>query len=447
MIPFILNTIFLLISSNCFLVLRMLRNTIETNIIYLSLVSLFLILFLLANIFNLFPQGKYQDLRLKVCLHGITRLKTVLASGIISAVFQGTLLLFFDWKAVLFSVLVCFLAHFIVFWNGIICVYCTSVQLGIKERVIGAVCGWIPLLNIIALARIIFITSDEVRFETEKNILDASRAQEHICKTKYPLLLVHGVFFRDFKYLNYWGRIPGSLEKNGAAVYYGNHQSALAVADSAAELTARIKQIAAETGCEKVNIIAHSKGGLDCRYAIAFCGAAPYIASLTTVNTPHRGCEFADYLLSKLPQKMVSDVAIAYNTALKKLGDASPDFIAAVNDLTAESCKARDRKMTEAENTDGILCQSIGSKLNRATNGKFPLNFTYKLAEYFEGANDGLVAEPSFPWGESYRLVTVSGKRGVSHGDIIDLNRENIDGFDVREFYVNLVADLKNKGL
>lgn len=447
MIPFILNTIFLLISSNCFWVLRMLRNAIETNIIYLSLVSLFLILFLLANIFNLFPQRKYQDLRLKVCLHGITRLKTVLASGIISAVFQGTLLLFFDWKAVLFSVLVCFLAHFIVFWNGIICVYCTSVQLGIKERVIGAVCGWIPLLNIIALARIIFITSDEVRFETEKNIIDASRAQEQICKTKYPLLLVHGVFFRDFKYLNYWGRIPGALEKNGAVVYYGNHQSALAVADSAAELTARIKQIAAETGCEKVNIIAHSKGGLDCRYAIAFCGAAPYIASLTTVNTPHRGCEFADYLLSKLPQKMVSDVALAYNTALKKLGDASPDFIAAVNDLTAESCKARDRKMTEAGNTGGILCQSIGSKLNRATNGKFPLNFTYKLAEYFEGANDGLVAEPSFPWGESYRLVTVSGKRGVSHGDIIDLNRENIDGFDVREFYVNLVADLKNKGL
>ena len=26
------------------------------------------------------------------------------------------------------------------------------------------------------------------------------------------------------------------------------------------------------------------------------------------------------------------------------------------------------------------------------------------------------------------------------------LNRENIPGFDVREFYVNLVADLKNRG-
>ena len=29
---------------------------------------------------------------------------------------------------------------------------------------------------------------------------------------------------------------------------------------------------------------------------------------------------------------------------------------------------------------------------------------------------------------------------------MIDLNRENIEGFDVREFYVNLVKGLKEKG-
>ena len=30
---------------------------------------------------------------------------------------------------------------------------------------------------------------------------------------------------------------------------------------------------------------------------------------------------------------------------------------------------------------------------------------------------------------------------------MIDLNRENITGFDIREFYVQLVAGLKNRGL
>ena len=38
------------------------------------------------------------------------------------------------------------------------------------------------------------------------------------------------------------------------------------------------------------------------------------------------------------------------------------------------------------------------------------------------------------------------GRWDISHGDVVDLNRENIRGFDVREFYVKLVADLKRRG-
>lgn len=63
--------------------------------------------------------------------------------------------------------------------------------------------------------------------------------------------------------------------------------------------------------------------------------------------------------------------------------------------------------------------------------------------KYFDGPNDGLVGEESFRWGQNYQFLTVSGKRGISHGDMIDLNRENIKGFDVREFYVQLVVDLR----
>ena len=73
--------------------------------------------------------------------------------------------------------------------------------------------------------------------------------------------MVHGVFFRDFEHLNYWGRIPAELEANGAVICYGNHNSAAAVRDSAKELAERIHQIVIKTGCEKVNVIAHSKGG------------------------------------------------------------------------------------------------------------------------------------------------------------------------------------------
>lgn len=37
--------------------------------------------------------------------------------------------------------------------------------------------------------------------------------------------MVHGMGFRDRKYLNYWGRIPGSLEELGCRIYYGYQDS------------------------------------------------------------------------------------------------------------------------------------------------------------------------------------------------------------------------------
>ena len=39
----------------------------------------------------------------------------------------------------------------LIFWNGIIRVYVTSTQLGIKWRVIGIVCGWVPIVHLIVL--------------------------------------------------------------------------------------------------------------------------------------------------------------------------------------------------------------------------------------------------------------------------------------------------------
>lgn len=330
-----------------------------------------------------------------------------------------------------------------IFWTGIITVYLTSEQLGIRWRVLGIVCGWIPIANLIMLHIIIKTVGAEVKMEKMRDRRNKERALQAVCRTKYPILMVHGVFFRDFEHLNYWGRIPKELQLNGATIYYGNHNSAAAVRDSAKELAARIHQIIDETGCGKLNVIAHSKGGLDMRAAIALTDVAPYIASLTTINTPHRGCQFADYLLNKIPEKQQHMVEKAYNAGAAKLGDVNPDFLSAVYDLTFENCS---KFNYEVKDNPDIYYQSVGSKLNQPMSGRFPLNFTYPLVKYFDGANDGLVGEESFEWGQNYQFLTTAGKRGISHGDVIDLNRENIPGFDVREFYVQLAADLKKRG-
>lgn len=399
--------------------------------------------FIAVNLMAGFTDFTVRGVRQKLLSHGAECLVIFVWAVVLSIIWHALMLITANGNpgTLLKSAAFCFAAHFILFWNGIISVYCTSVQLGIRHRVVGILCGMIPVVNLIVLRTIITVTLREVFFEAEKDRVNRSREKDKICKTKYPLLLVHGVFFRDSERLNYWGRIPRELKRNGAEIFYGEHQSAAAVKESAAEISCRIKEILEETGAEKVNIIAHSKGGIDTKEAIVKMGMAPFIASLTTVNTPHRGCEFAEYLLNMMPEKAKNKLAEAYNSAARKFGDTSPDFLAAVSDLTASAREA------EQEIPEGIFCQSVGSVLKSASGGKFPLNFSYHLVKFFDGENDGLVAEKSFKWGEKYTCLKPSGTRGISHGDMIDLNRENIEGFDVREFYVQLVSDLKIRGL
>lgn len=386
--------------------------------------------------------------RLRICFHGALSLIVFQASTAVSVIYHIALgaitIPETGFKTFLLSALYCTAFEAFLFWNGIICVYLASYRLGLKKRITGILCGLIPVANIIMLNRIIKTVFEETRSETAREEKKRAETEKQICKTKYPILLVHGVFFRDRKLLNYWGRIPKELEINGAKIYYGKHQSAASVADSANELKKRIEGIVRETGCEKLNIIAHSKGGLDCRYALRYLGIEKYVASLTTVNSPHRGCEFADYLIDELPPDIVSAIERFYNRMSKRFGDHNPDFMAAVKDLTANVCIPRDKEMTLPEN---VYCQSIGSVLKSAEGGRFPMNFSYVLVKHFNGDNDGLVSEDSFRWGEKYTLLQNEHGNGISHCDIIDLNRNDAEGFDVRDFYISLVNDLREKGL
>lgn len=404
-------------------------------------------LFLFVNLFAGFDNHKSAGKRTRICAHGTVLLAIFVCSLIPTLIWQSVVAIITlpgDYITLIASLVYCIGASAVIFWNGIICVYLTSGQMGLKWRIIGLLCGMVPVLNLVVLSGIIEVTSDEVEFEAEKEKINADPALCDLCKTKYPLVLVHGVFFRDSRLFNYWGRIPRTLKAHGATVYYGEHQSALPIVESARELTARVKLIVERSGCEKVNIIAHSKGGLDCRYAISELGLAPYVASLTTINTPHRGCVFAENLLNAVPEGVKQGVAKAYNTVLRELGDESPDFLAAVGDLTAESCGRLNDHLSLPQ---GIFAQSIGSVMKKPMTGQFPLNLSYRYVKNFDGENDGLVGEISFAWGEKYTLLRTDSDRGISHADMIDLTRKNIPGFDVRSFYTGLVADLKSRGL
>lgn len=115
------------------------------------------------------------------------------------------------------------------------------------------------------------------------------RALDGTCATKYPVMLIHGIGYRDGNFDRYWGRIPGFLEKHGARVYFGNQDAFGSIEDNAAQLKVSAEKVLEAAGAEKLNLIAHSKGGIEARFMISCLGMAQKTASLTTLATPHRG--------------------------------------------------------------------------------------------------------------------------------------------------------------
>ena len=144
----------------------------------------------------------------------------------------------------------------------------------------------------------------------------------------------------------------------------------------------------------------------------------------------------AQYVLTKM-------IADKYNKAFLKLGDSRTDFLGSVGDLTAESCEAFNNEVIDSPL---VYYQSTGSKINTALTSIFPLNFSHLIARYFDGPNDGLVAADAAKWGSRYIYLESSCPDGISHGDVIDLMRHDKPDFDVREFYVQLVSDLRQRG-
>ena len=115
-------------------------------------------------------------------------------------------------------------------------------------------------------------------------------------KTRFPIVLVHGLGMKDTFFMKSWGWIDRILRVQGYTVYKSSVDGFGTVAGNAAQLKEEIRKIHEETGAEKVNIIAHSKGGLDAKYMIQQMDMAKRVASLTTLCTPHKGSPIASFI-------------------------------------------------------------------------------------------------------------------------------------------------------
>ncbi len=329
----------------------------------------------------------------------------------------------------------------ILYMNGIIRILVTSRQLSIIKKVLILIYMWIPIVNLFFIVYLGSITKAEFKREFDRIVNRDMRIDSSICSTKYPLLMIHGIGFKDLKLLNYWGRIPGELKRHGATIFYGNHESWATIEDNGEFLKQRILEIIETTGCEKVNIIAHSRGGLDARYMISMLGMSGHVASLTTISTPHRGTKLID-VIYKLPKPLFNLVAKGLTKNARLMGNVKTDVLTSSQQLSISCCEEFNKKVKDSE---GVYYQSYATVMNNIFSD-YILTIPYLILRVLEGKNDGLVSIESSKWGVFKGVLSTKRSRGISHGDIIDLRRNDYDGFDAREKYVKIVSELKGMG-
>lgn len=196
--------------------------------------------------------------------------------------------------------------------------------------------------------------------------------------------------------MNYFRGIRTMLKDKGYSVYHSKVGWAERVDERAADLKDNLLRILNETKADKVNLIAHSMGGLDTRHMMFNDRndgkIHERIASVATISTPHRGSPFADWGLDNLPR---------IPALLKKVGLD----ISAFQDLRTDSCIAfneqKDVVAFESSCESQVKFQTYAGKQDFW--GIFSLlKGPSRIIEEKEGENDGLVSVGSAKWRDSY---------------------------------------------
>lgn len=267
---------------------------------------------------------------------------------------------------------------------------------------------------------------------------------------KYPILMVHGMGFRDGKFIGYWGRIPKILEENGAKIYYGGQDSNGSIESNARQLETALNKALADSGAEKVNIIAHSKGGLEARYLISTMGYEDKVASLTTVSTPHNGSVTVDKLI-KHTRPAVRFGCRAADLWFRILGDKNPDTYGAVKAFETSSAELFNKNNPDSGK---VYYQSYACVMKKPVSDVF-MSWSWLVVNHFEGENDGLLSPAATKWTNFRGVRSGSGGRGISHCDEVDMRRHRFssrkaeeahDVSDITELYLEIAEDLRLRG-
>ncbi|KAF7725110.1 hypothetical protein EC973_000436 [Apophysomyces ossiformis] len=293
-----------------------------------------------------------------------------------------------------------------------------------------------------------------------------------------PIVLCHGLYGFDkrgpdtfpFLQVHYWGGIEQALAKLGAKVIVTRVPSTGSIWERARELHEILKTILEG---KEVNFIAHSMGGLDCRYLLSHFKDRPYVArSLTTISTPHRGSPVMDWFRDHMGLGVTDAIVTA---AAKTMQQQDPNSLPtsgwtladiarmpasmldpivvkvvqlldtpAYANLTTEYCQQYFNPNTP--NDPEVAYYSYGAAIDIPI-WSF-LGLPHQWIKEKEGENDGIVSVQSAKWGRYIKTLKadhwdLNGQRYRWRVSRPELAKGKFDPVD---FYMELATFLYNEG-
>lgn len=201
-----------------------------------------------------------------------------------------------------------------------------------------------------------------------------------------------------------------------------------------------INNLLEKNSYSKVNIVAHSMGGLDVRYALSKLDISSKVESLTTVSTPHRGASLAE-LTQKAPDAITDKLA----EFLDWMGNNI--FPTGQSDAAGSAQQLTRQYLMETFNPDvpdveSLPYYSFSSAVGKNTNQPITVISRFQNSYIFEeeGINDGMVSVESSKWGEHIKTGN------ISHLEQMNFRVKDERKPMFRKFWLDVIRHLEKQG-
>ena len=242
-----------------------------------------------------------------------------------------------------------------------------------------------------------------------------------------PVVLVHGLFGFDRiglpgARLDYFRGIARHLDQLGCDAHAVRLPPSSSVPARAQELVLAIDALPHP----RIDLVAHSLGGLDARYALSHLGLSRRVRSLVTIGTPHRGTPIAD-LATRGP----------LHWARKLLGAVGLSSMEALEWLSTDSLARFNRDVPDHPGVR-YACV-VGGLRARRPRMPLPLVPAHAYLRRVAGANDGLVPMSSQYWGET--LAEIEADHWAQIGWMMSVRSTPFDALGLYAFVVARLGD------